>query len=107
MSPQPHSPCTRRRLPTEQQGQPRLQAPSLALALLHSSVVDGVPHGQQPALLLWIEALKLESNLYRMGQSKVFFRAGVLAHLEEEQDLKITDVIIGFQACCWGYLARR
>lgn len=25
------SPCTRRRLPTEQQGQPRLQAPSLAL----------------------------------------------------------------------------
>ena len=107
MSPQPHSPCTRRRLPTEQQGQPRLQAPSLALALLHGSVVDGVPHGQQLALLLWIEALKLESNLYRMGQSKVFFRAGVLAHLEEEQDLKITDVIIGFQACCWGYLARR
>ena len=42
-----------------------------------------------------------------MGQSKVFFRAGVLAHLEEEQDLKITNVIIGFQACCWGYLARR
>ena len=42
-----------------------------------------------------------------MGQSKVFFRAGVLAHLEEEQDLKIANVIIGFQACCWGYLARR
>jgi myosin protein heavy chain len=31
----------------------------------------------------------------------------VLAHLEQEQDLKITDVIIGSQACCWGYLARR
>ena len=42
-----------------------------------------------------------------MGQSKVFFRPGVLAHLEEEQDLKITDVVIGFQACCWGCLARR
>ncbi|KAK1341566.1 hypothetical protein QTO34_017981, partial [Cnephaeus nilssonii] len=41
------------------------------------------------------------------GQSKVFFRAGVLAHLEEERDLKITDVIIGFQACCRGYLARK
>lgn len=24
----------------------------------------------------------LDSNLYRIGQSKVFFRAGVLAHLE-------------------------
>ena len=70
-------------------------------------MVAGVPCGQQPALLLWIEALELKSNLYRMGQSKVFFRPGVLAHLEEEQDLKITDVVIGFQACCWGYLARK
>ncbi|KFU95736.1 Myosin-9, partial [Chaetura pelagica] len=52
-------------------------------------------------------ALELDSNLYRIGQSKVFFRAGVLAHLEEERDLKITDVIIGFQACCRGYLARK
>ena len=75
--------------------------------LLQGSVVAGVPHGHQQALLLWIEALELESNLYRMGQSKVFFRAGVLAHLEKEWDLKITDVIIGFQACSWGYLARR
>ena len=70
-------------------------------------MVAGVPRGQQPALLLWIEALELKSNLYRMGQSKVFFRPGVLAHLEEERDLKITDVIIGFQACCRGYLARK
>lgn len=51
--------------------------------------------------------MELDSNLYRIGQSKVFFRAGVLAHLEEERDLKITDVIIGFQACCRGYLARK
>lgn len=56
---------------------------------------------------LQIKALELDSNLYRIGQSKVFFRAGVLAHLEEERDLKITDVIIGFQACCRGYLARK
>ncbi|XP_070645855.1 myosin-9-like isoform X3 [Bos indicus] len=54
-----------------------------------------------------MEALELDSNLYRISESKVFFWAGVLAHLEEEQDLKITDVIIGFQACCRSYLARR
>lgn len=54
-----------------------------------------------------IKALELDSNLYRIGQSKVFFRAGVLAHLEEERDLKITDVIITFQAWCRGYVARR
>lgn len=54
-----------------------------------------------------IRALELDQNLYRIGQSKVFFRAGVLAHLEEERDMKITDVIISFQAWCRGYVARK
>ena len=41
----------------------------------------------------------MENNLYRMGQSGTgFLWATVLAHLEEEWDLKITDVIMGFQA---------
>lgn len=54
-----------------------------------------------------ISALDLDPNLYRIGQSKIFFRAGVLAQLEEERDVKITDLIINFQACCRGLLARR
>ncbi|XP_043736754.1 uncharacterized protein LOC122679972 [Cervus elaphus] len=57
--------------------------------------------------LYQIEALELNSNLYGISESKVFFWASVLAPLEEERDLKITDVIIGFQACCRGYVARR
>ncbi|KAG7336017.1 hypothetical protein KOW79_000710 [Hemibagrus wyckioides] len=56
---------------------------------------------------LMIRALELDGNLFRVGQSKVFFRAGVLAHLEEERDLKITDTIIRFQSAARGYLARR
>lgn len=58
-------------------------------------------------LYLQISALELDKNLFRVGQSKVFFRAGVLAHLEEERDLKITDTIIHFQSVARGYLARR
>lgn len=54
-----------------------------------------------------IQALELEPNLYRIGQSKIFFRAGVLAHLEEERDIKISDLIVNFQAYCRGLLARR
>lgn len=54
-----------------------------------------------------IQSLDLDQNLYRVGQSKIFFRAGVLAHLEEERDYKITDLIVNFQAFCRGYLARR
>ena len=44
-----------------------------------------------------ITALELDPNLFRVGQSKIFFRAGVLAHLEEERDYKITDLIVNFQ----------
>lgn len=57
--------------------------------------------------LVQIRALELDHNLFRVGQSKVFFRAGVLAHLEEERDLKITDTIIRFQSVSRGYLARK
>ncbi|KAG7273095.1 hypothetical protein CRUP_024825 [Coryphaenoides rupestris] len=51
--------------------------------------------------------LDLDPNLYRIGQSKMFFRTGVLAQLEEERDLKLTVVIIAFQARSRGYLARK
>ncbi|CAI9565910.1 unnamed protein product [Staurois parvus] len=74
--------------------------------LTPNSIPKGFMDGKQ-ACVLMIKALELDSNLYRIGQSKVFFRAGVLAHLEEERDLKITDVIIAFQAWCRGYLARK
>uniref|UniRef100_A0A3B3U1J9 Myosin-10-like n=1 Tax=Poecilia latipinna TaxID=48699 RepID=A0A3B3U1J9_9TELE len=62
--------------------------------------------GKQASELM-INALELDPNLYRVGQSKVFFRAGVLAHLEEERDLKITDTIIRFQSASRGFLARK
>eukprot|EP00066_Takifugu_rubripes_P027865 XP_011617131.1 PREDICTED: myosin-10 [Takifugu rubripes] len=62
--------------------------------------------GKQASELM-IKALELDHNLFRVGQSKVFFRAGVLAHLEEERDLKITDTIIRFQSISRGYLARK
>ncbi|XP_024122919.1 myosin-10 isoform X6 [Oryzias melastigma] len=62
--------------------------------------------GKQASELM-ISALELDHNLFRVGQSKVFFRAGVLAHLEEERDLKITDTIIRFQSAARGFLARK
>ncbi|XP_011476020.1 myosin-9 isoform X1 [Oryzias latipes] len=74
--------------------------------LTPNAIPKGFMDGKQ-ACVLMVKALELDPNLYRIGQSKVFFRAGVLAHLEEERDLKITDVIISFQAWCRGYVARK
>ncbi len=54
-----------------------------------------------------IKHLDLDPNLYRIGLSKIFFRTGVLAQLEEERDLKLTDIIIAFQAKTRGFLGRK
>ncbi|KAK6170018.1 hypothetical protein SNE40_018509 [Patella caerulea] len=71
---------------------------------------NAIPRGfmdGKKAVEKMISALELDKNLYRIGQSKIFFRAGVLAHLEEERDLKLTDIIVQFQALARGLLARR
>ncbi|XP_063790445.1 myosin-11 isoform X3 [Pseudophryne corroboree] len=74
--------------------------------LAAGSIPKGFMDGKQ-ACVIMIKALELDPNLYRVGQSKIFFRTGVLAHLEEERDLKITDIIVAFQAQSRGYLARK
>ncbi|XP_018415091.1 PREDICTED: myosin-10-like isoform X2 [Nanorana parkeri] len=74
--------------------------------LTPNAIPKGFMDGKQ-ACAIMIKALELDPNLFRIGQSKIFFRAGVLAHLEEERDLKITDIIVLFQAAARGYLARK
>ncbi|XP_040579720.1 unconventional myosin-XVIIIa isoform X2 [Lepeophtheirus salmonis] len=51
--------------------------------------------------------LDLDSSAYRLGNSQVFLRAGVYAHLEQERDDKLQDQITNLQALCRGYLARK
>ena len=59
------------------------------------------------AAKMMLDELDLDKGLFRIGQSKIFFRAGVLAQLEEDRDLKICDMMIKLQAALRGYLARR
>ncbi|KAM8845605.1 myosin-14-like [Spinachia spinachia] len=70
------------------------------------AIPKGFMDGKQ-ACCLMVTHLDLDTNLYRIGQSKMFFRTGVLAQLEEERDLKLTVVIIAFQAQARGFLARK
>ncbi|XP_074511892.1 myosin-14-like [Sebastes fasciatus] len=74
--------------------------------LAASAIPKGFMDGKQ-ACCLMVKHLDLDTNLYRIGQSKMFFRTGVLAQLEEERDLKLTVVIIAFQAQARGFLARK
>uniref|UniRef100_A0AAR2KX92 Myosin, heavy chain 11a, smooth muscle n=1 Tax=Pygocentrus nattereri TaxID=42514 RepID=A0AAR2KX92_PYGNA len=74
--------------------------------LAANAIPKGFMDGKQ-ACILMIKHLDLDPNLFRIGQSKIFFRTGVLAQLEEERDLKITVIIIAFQAQARGFLARK
>ncbi|CAG8475115.1 8080_t:CDS:10 [Diversispora eburnea] len=66
----------------------------------------GFMDGREAAQRL-LEAFKLESTQYRIGLSKVFFRAGVLAELEEERDTKLSHVFSKFQAYCRKWLVKK
>ncbi|KAM0333491.1 hypothetical protein ACHAQA_002154 [Verticillium albo-atrum] len=69
-----------------------------------------MPHGYlegQAAAALMLDKLSLDKTLYRVGLTKVFFRAGVLAELEEQRDALITDIMARFQSVARGYIQRR
>ena len=51
--------------------------------------------------------LALEANEYRLGHSKVFFRAGVLGHLEDLRDERLSIVLTRLQAFSRGYIMRK
>ncbi|XP_072495923.1 unconventional myosin-XVIIIa isoform X3 [Notamacropus eugenii] len=54
-----------------------------------------------------LESLDLEKSSCYMGLSRVFFRAGTLAKLEEQRDEQTSKNLTLFQAACRGYLARQ
>ncbi|KAI8374948.1 P-loop containing nucleoside triphosphate hydrolase protein [Choanephora cucurbitarum] len=54
-----------------------------------------------------ISHIGLESEKYQIGVTKVFFKATVLATLEEQRDNKLGACITKFQAVCRGRLMRQ
>ena len=61
----------------------------------------------QTAASIMLEKLALDKALYRVGLTKVFFRAGVLAELEEQRDALITEIMSRFQSVARGFVQRR
>ena len=74
--------------------------------VLCRSMAKGFLEGQSAAQII-LEKLDLDRSLYRVGLTKVFFRAGVLAELEERRDTLIRDIISRFQSISRGFTQRR
>ena len=63
--------------------------------------------GGQEAAKIMLDRLKMDAANYRVGLTKVFFRAGVLAELEEQRDALIRDIMSRFQSVARGFMQRR
>ncbi|KAL1606321.1 class II myosin [Paraconiothyrium brasiliense] len=74
--------------------------------VLCNDLPQGYLEGQVAAKMI-LEKLRLDTALYRVGITKVFFRAGVLAELEEQRDALIRDIISRFQSAARGFIQRR
>ncbi|XP_012534065.1 myosin heavy chain, muscle isoform X26 [Monomorium pharaonis] len=65
------------------------------------------PCEPQKATQIILDAINLESDQYRMGRTKVFFRAGVLGQMEELRDERLGKIVSWMQAYIRGYLSRK
>nr|VZI50304.1 unnamed protein product [Spirometra erinaceieuropaei] len=54
-----------------------------------------------------LEACQMSQESYQCGTTKVFFKAGILAELEDMRDEKLSKIISFFQAQIRGYLMRK
>lgn len=74
--------------------------------VLCQNMPKGYLGGQEAAKMI-LDRLKLDPAVFRVGITKVFFRAGVLAELEEQRDCLIRDIMSRFQSVARGYVRRR
>ncbi|XP_045477218.1 myosin heavy chain, muscle isoform X35 [Harmonia axyridis] len=73
--------------------------------LAASSVKDGITAEKATTLIL--EAINLDKEQYRLGKTKVFFRAGVLGQMEELRDERLGKIVTWMQSWARGYLSRK
>ncbi|KAJ5672547.1 hypothetical protein N7507_001674 [Penicillium longicatenatum] len=74
--------------------------------VLCQNMPKGYLEGQSAAQIM-LEKLGMDRTWYRVGRTKVFFRAGVLADLEEKRDKLIRSIMSRFQSVARGFIQRR
>ncbi|KAL7266983.1 class II myosin [Rhizina undulata] len=74
--------------------------------VLTPKIPKGYLEGQKTCQLM-LQQLDLDTSLYRVGLTKVFFRAGVLAELEDQRDTLVREIITRFQSVVRGFIQRK
>ncbi|XP_057653557.1 myosin heavy chain, muscle isoform X16 [Diorhabda carinulata] len=73
--------------------------------LAASNIKDSMTPEKATQVIL--EHIQLDAEQYRMGKTKVFFRAGVLGQMEELRDDRLGKIVTWMQSWVRGYLSRK
>ncbi|XP_044728587.1 myosin heavy chain, muscle isoform X10 [Chrysoperla carnea] len=65
------------------------------------------PCAPEKAAQIILEFINMEADQFRMGKTKVFFRAGVLGQMEELRDERLSKILSWMQSWIRGYLSRK
>ncbi|XP_035730491.1 myosin heavy chain, muscle isoform X45 [Vespa mandarinia] len=79
----------------------------LRYKILAPAAVDKCGGDPKKAAAAILEGSGLDPDQYRLGHTKVFFRAGVLGQMEELRDERLGKIVSWMQAFIRGYLARK
>ncbi|XP_011647035.1 myosin heavy chain, muscle isoform X6 [Pogonomyrmex barbatus] len=78
----------------------------LRYKILAPAAVDKAKEPKDAAAAI-LESTGLDADMYRLGHTKVFFRAGVLGQMEELRDERLGKIVSWMQAYIRGYLSRK
>ncbi|XP_072746179.1 myosin heavy chain, muscle isoform X12 [Anoplolepis gracilipes] len=78
----------------------------LRYKILAPAAVDKAKEPKEAAAAV-LESTGLDPDMYRLGHTKVFFRAGVLGQMEELRDERLSKIVSWMQAYIRGYLSRK
>ncbi|XP_025262947.1 myosin heavy chain, muscle isoform X21 [Camponotus floridanus] len=78
----------------------------LRYKILAPAAVDKAKEPKEAAAAV-LDSTGLDPDMYRLGHTKVFFRAGVLGQMEELRDERLGKIVSWMQAYIRGYLSRK
>jgi myosin heavy subunit len=73
---------------------------------MSENVQSDTADSHKKACMNILSSLELDSTLFKFGITQVFFKAGVLARLDDQRDKKLNDLIVRLQSTCRMYLAQ-
>ncbi|XP_076274691.1 myosin heavy chain isoform X34 [Rhynchophorus ferrugineus] len=78
----------------------------LRYKILAASLIKDTMTAEKAAEVI-LDFIQLEKEQFRLGKTKVFFRAGVLGQMEELRDERLGKIVTWMQSWIRGYLSRK